>query len=81
MPKFLIRKGYLIVPVNPNAERMLKPRSYKSLLELDEEVHIIDAFRPSDQASWIAEQALRVGFKPKVFWMREGIYSREALSF
>ena len=58
MPKFLIRKGYLIVPVNPNAEGMLKLRSYKSLLKLDEEVDIIDVFRPSDQASWIAEQVL-----------------------
>ena len=78
VPKFLIRKGYLIVPVNPNAEGILKLRSYKSLLELDEEVDIVDVFRPSDQVLEIAEQVLRMKFKPKVFWMQEGIYSREA---
>ena len=78
VPKFLIRKGYHVVPVNPNAERILKLRSYKSLLELDEEVDIVDVFRPSDQVLEIAEQVLRMKFKPKVFWMQEGIYSREA---
>jgi len=31
--------------------------------------------------SEIAEQVLKMRFKPKVFWMQEGIYSREALSF
>ncbi len=78
VPKFLIRKGYHVVPVNPNAERILKLKSYKSLLELDEEVDIVDVFRPSDQVLEIAEQVLKMRFKPKVFWMQEGIYSREA---
>ena len=64
--------------MNPNAERILKLKSYKSLLELDEEVDIVDVFRPSDQVLEIAEQVLRMKFKPKVFWMQEGIYSREA---
>lgn len=78
VPKFLIRKGYHVIPVNPNAERILKLRSNRSLLELNEEVDVVNVFRSSDHVLEIAGQALRMEFKPKVFWMQEGIYNREA---
>ena len=78
VPKFLIRQGYRVIPVNPNAEKILRLKSYKSLLELEEEVDAIDVFRPSDQVLEIARQALMMKHKPRVFWMQEGIYNREA---
>jgi len=78
VPKFLIRQGYHVIPVNPNAEKILGLKSYKSVEELDEKVDVVDVFRPSDQVLGIAKQVLRMKFKPKVFWMQEGIYNREA---
>ena len=77
VPKFLIRQGYDVIPVNPNAEKILGLKSYKSVEELDE-VDMVDVFRSSDQVLGIAKQVLRMKFKPKVFWMQEGIYNREA---
>ena len=78
VPKFLIRQGYHVIPVNPNAEEILKLKSYKSVEELEEEVDIVDVFRPSDQVLDVARQVLKMKYKPKVFWMQEGIYNREA---
>ena len=38
----------------------------------------MDVFRPSDQVLDVARQVLKMKYKPKVFWMQEGIYNREA---
>ena len=78
VPKFLIKHGYKVIPVNPNAEEILKLRAFKSLEELEEEVDIVNVFRPSDQVLEIAKQVLKMKKKPKVFWMQEGIYNQEA---
>ncbi len=76
VPKFLLRQGFHIIPVNPTADEILGLKVLKSLSELREPVDIVDVFRPSDQILPIAEQAVKV--KPKVFWMQEGIYNAEA---
>jgi len=78
VPKFLIRHGYDVTPVNPNAEKILGLKSYKSLEELDREVDVVNVFRPSRDMLDVAKQVFRMKFKPKVFWMQEGIYNREA---
>ena len=78
VPKFLIRHGYDVTPVNPNAEKILGLKSYKSLEELDKEVDVVNVFRPSKDVLEVAKQALRMKVKPKVFWMQEGIHNREA---
>ncbi len=76
VPKFLLRHGFEVVPVNPTADEILGLKAFKSLLEVQRPVDVVDVFRPSDQVLPIAEQSLKV--KPKVFWMQEGIYNQEA---
>lgn len=76
VPKFLLRHGFDVVPVNPTAEEILGLKAFKSLLEVQGPVDVADVFRPSDQILPIAEQALKI--KPRIFWMQEGIYNREA---
>ncbi len=78
VPRFLIKQGYEVLPVNPNVESIFGLRSHKSLLEIEVPVDIVDVFRPSSDIPQIAEHTLSMRFKPKVFWMQEGIYSREA---
>ncbi|MEM3829456.1 MAG: CoA-binding protein, partial [Conexivisphaerales archaeon] len=78
VPKFLIRQGYDVIPVNPNVESVLGLKSYKSLLEIEAPIDIVDVFRPSSDIPPIARQALSMKPRPRVFWMQEGIYSREA---
>ncbi|MCS7146182.1 MAG: CoA-binding protein [Nitrososphaerota archaeon] len=76
VPRYLISKGYIVLPVNPSASEILGLRSYRSLLELDTVVDVVDVFRPSEEVPAVAEQALKI--RPRVFWMQEGIYSESA---
>jgi predicted CoA-binding protein len=74
------KKGYRIIPVNPNVQQVLGERSYASLLDIDEPVDIVNVFRRSDQVVPIAEDTVRMKHKPKAFWLQEGIFNEEAAS-
>ncbi|GBC71154.1 hypothetical protein HRbin02_00933 [Candidatus Calditenuaceae archaeon HR02] len=76
VPRYLISRGYIVFPVNPSASEILGLKSYRSLLELDAVVDVVDVFRPSEEVLSVAEQALKI--RPKVFWMQEGIYNEAA---
>ncbi len=76
VPRYLISMGYVILPVNPTASEILGLKSYRSLLELESVVDVVDVFRPSDQVLEVAQQAVKI--RPRVFWMQEGIYNAEA---
>lgn len=76
VPRYLISRGYIVFPVNPSASEILGLKSYRSLLELDAVVDVVDVFRPSQEVLGVAEQALKI--RPKVFWMQEGIYNEAA---
>lgn len=76
VPKFLMRHGYEIFPVNPFAEEILGLKVYKSLEEVPQPVEIVDVFRPSEAVYEVALAAAKI--RPKVFWMQEGIYNKDA---
>ena len=76
VPKYLSTKGYEVTPVNPNAHEILGKKCYDSVSEIDEDVDIVDVFRPSDQVLPFVEEAIKK--KPKVIWLQEGIHNTEA---
>jgi len=76
VPKYLSENGYDITPVNPTAEEILGKKCYDSVSEIDEEIEIIDMFRPSDQVLPFVQEAIKK--KPKVIWLQEGIHNIEA---
>ena len=49
VPKYLFDNGYDITPVNPTTDEILGKKCYSSISEVDEDIDIIDIFRPSDQ--------------------------------
>lgn len=77
VPKFLQERGYRIIPVNPFADELLGERAYPSLREVEEEVDIVEIFRPGEEAYEIVEEALDIG--ADVVWMQEGIRNDEAV--
>jgi len=77
VPRFLRRHGYEIIPVNPNAEKILGLKSYRSLLDIPEKVEIVEVFRRPEYTVEPAKQAVEIG--AKVFWLQEGIYNPEAV--
>ncbi len=76
VPKYLFENGYDITPVNPTAEEILGKKCYNSVSEIDEEIEIVDIFRPSDQVLPFVQEAIKK--KPKVIWLQEGIHNSEA---
>jgi len=76
VPKYLSDNGYDVTPVNPTAEEILGKKCYDSVLEIDEEIEIVDIFRPSDQVLPFVQEAIKK--KPKVIWLQEGIHNSEA---
>ena len=76
VPKYLSENGYNIIPVNPTADEILDKKSYHSLDEIDQDIDIVDVFRPSDQVLPFVQEAIKK--KPKVIWLQEGIHNSEA---
>jgi len=76
VPKYLSDNGYDIIPINPSAEQILEKKCYSSISEIDEEIDIVDIFRPSDDVLPFVQEAIKK--KPKVIWLQEGIHNLEA---
>ncbi len=76
--KYLQRKGYRIIPVNPKeaGEEILGETAYASLREIPLPVDMVDVFRVSEAAGEIAEEAIEIG--AKVLWMQLGVRNDEA---
>ena len=77
VPSYLAAKGFDVIPVNPNAERLLGRRSYPTLDDVEEPVDLVLIFRPSAVAAGVVEDALRRPEKPAI-WLQTGIVADEA---
>jgi len=77
VPAGLQRRGFRIIPVNPNAAGTLfGEHVYHSLLEIPEKVDLVDVFRPAADAPEIARQAAQIG--AGALWLQLDIRSAEA---
>lgn len=76
VPRYLISQGYNVIPVNPTADKILERKSFASLTDIDQQVDIVDVFRPSEQVLPVVQEAIKL--KPKVIWLQEGIHNEEA---
>jgi predicted CoA-binding protein len=80
VPKYLKEHGYRIIPINPTASEILGEKSYKSLMEVPEEVEVVEVFRPSEEVPKIAEEVIqrrKARGDVKVLWLQLGITADE----
>ena len=70
------QRGYRIIPVNPGATEILGEKSYPSLKDIPEPIHIVNVFRRSEYCADVAREAAEIG--AKVLWLQQGIISEEA---
>ena len=76
VPKFLIEKGYNVIPVNPNYSNILNKKSYSKVSEIPENIDIVDIFRKTEDALSIIKDSInKEGIK--VIWMQKGINNKE----
>lgn len=77
VPKYLIERGYNVIPVNPTATEILGRKSYPTVSSIPDRVDLVDIFRRSEDVPTVVEDTLKKeGIK--VIWMQEGIYSKQA---
>jgi predicted CoA-binding protein len=74
--RFLLRRGFHVIPVSPNEVEVQGQRAYASLEEIPEQVDIVDVFRRADATPPIADSAVAIG--AKALWLQLGIASEEA---
>jgi hypothetical protein len=83
VPEFLASKGYEILPINPTANEILGKKVYKTLAEVDEEIDILEVFRPSQETVQVVKEAIERKKNRgdiKVIWLQQDIYNDEAKS-
>ena len=74
--KYLISRGYRVIPVNPGHREILGLTCYPDLGVIPESVDIVDIFRKSSEIFPIVEQAVDIG--ARTVWMQLGIINDEA---
>ncbi|MCH1770058.1 MULTISPECIES: CoA-binding protein [Metallosphaera] len=76
VPKFLMEHGYVVYPVNPTVTEILGRKSYPSLKDIQDEIEVVQVFRPSKDVPAIIDQVLdrkRERNDVKAVWLQEGI--------
>ena len=76
--KYLQKYGFKVYPVNPSmkGEKILGEKVFGSITEIDSPVEIIDVFRPSNEATKIANDAVKID--AKVLWLQLNIKNEQA---
>ena len=75
---YLQEFGYKVVPVNPFSvgKKINGETIVEKLEDITDPIDIVNVFRPSNEASAIAKQAVKKG--TKVLWLQYGIQNKEA---
>ena len=72
----LQRRGKQIVPIHPNAPKVLGEQGYATLADVPFPIDVVDVFRRSDQAGEFADQAVAVG--ARAVWFQLGVVDEAA---
>jgi predicted CoA-binding protein len=81
VPAYLMKQGYKIIPINPTKNEIMGLKSYKSLLEVEDEIDVVDVFRRPEQVLEVVRDAIERKKQRgdiKAIWLQEGIVNDEA---
>ena len=67
----LQRRGFRVIPVNPNADEILGERCVASVHDIEEPVDVVDVFRRSSEAGAHVDEAIAIG--AKAVWLQLGV--------
>jgi predicted CoA-binding protein len=74
--KYLLDKGYDVIPVNPNYDEVLGQQCYPDLASIPRQVDIVDLFQRTEEVPKFVQPAIDMG--AKVLWLQLGIVNPEA---
>ena len=76
VPKYLKDHGYEILSVNPFCDEVLGLKCFRSLLDVEKPIDIVQIFRPSEDVPPVVDVAVRKNVK--VIWLQEGIHNPQS---
>ncbi len=78
--KYLIDKGYRVIPVNPGlaGQTLLGETVYATLADIPDKVDMVDVFRRSDAVPAIVDEALARWPDLQTIWMQIGVEHPQA---
>ena len=74
--KYLLERGFEVIPVNPKYAEILGQECYPDLKSIPTPVDIVDLFQKAERVPPFVDAAIAIG--AKVVWMQLGIIHREA---
>jgi len=77
--KYLIDRGYNVIPVNPTVSEIYGRKSYPSILDIpgDIKVDIVDVFRNPEASKEVVKQSVKLS--PRAVWLQLGAESNEVV--
>lgn len=76
--QYMQRKGYRIIPVNPNETSVLGEKAYATLAEIPGPIDLVDVFRRPEFVPEIVDEVIRL--KIPALWLQEGVVHEAAAS-
>lgn len=78
--KYLIDKGYDVIPVNPGhaGNEIAGRKTYASIADIPVAIDMVDVFRPSAAIPSLVDEILELTPLPKVVWMQLAVRNDEA---
>lgn len=73
---YMRRRGYKVIPVNPNETDVFGDKSYASLAEVPDKIDLVNVFRRPSEAGHAVDEAITVG--AKAVWLQEGVIDEAA---
>jgi predicted CoA-binding protein len=77
IPAYLAEQDYRVIPVSPKGGELFGEPVRAALRDIDVPVDVVDVFRPPEEATGIAEEAVAIGAKR--IWFQPGTESDEAI--
>ena len=74
--KYLLERGYDVIPVNPNYDNILGQKCYPDLKSIPHKVDVVDLFQRPEEVEKFVQPAIDMG--AKVLWLQLGIINEEA---
>ena len=74
---FMKKKGYRVIPVNPNESEVLGEKAVAHLSSIEEKVDLVNIFRRSDEVGKVVDEAIEIG--TKAVWLQEGVIDKAAV--
>ena len=74
--KYLLDRGFTIIPVNPKNEQILGQKCYPNLESIPVPIDIVDLFQRSDRVEPFVDSAITIS--TKLVWMQLGVVNEKA---